>query len=303
MADRDNVQVAITQWAVDKVGPDRAFTIYLMDHGGEDVFYLNGPQNTVSPDNLNTWLGTLEATVPEGLRVNVIVAACHSGSFLDSLSKPGRVVMASTGTYAVAYATQDGAVFSDAFLGTLGLNASLYGAFEEARWVAEEVHPDQTPWLDDNGDGIPNSGDGLEAQRRGFAYAGTFAEEEKWPPYIAWANLGSIQEARGVITADVRDDKGVFQVWAVIYKPSYVLPDPDVTEEIVQEILPTVQLLDPNFDGIYTAEYEGFNEVGEYRIVIYAVDQENLEGRPKTLTVQVGQANQVYLPLVLRSFP
>jgi hypothetical protein len=121
--------------------------------------------------------------------------------------------------------------------------------------------------LDDNGGGIYSSGDGLEAQRRGFACAGTFPDE-KWPPYIAWAEVGSIQEPSGVITADVWDDVGVFQVWAVIYKPSYELPDPDVTKEIVQETLPTVQLLDQNSDGIYTAVYEGFNETGEYRIVI-----------------------------------
>lgn len=89
-------------------------------------------------------------------------------------------------------------------------------------------------------------------------------------------------------------------MWAVIYKPSCKLPDPDVTEEIVQETLPTVQLLDQDHDGLYTAVYEGFNETGEYRIVIYAVDEELLESRPKTQMIWVGYTDLAYLPLVLR---
>jgi len=300
LASKENLEKAITQWAVDKVGPDRAFTLYLMDHGGYDQFYLNGRMETVRPDELNEWLNALEAAKP-GVRVNVIVEACHSGSFIDlvkTVSKPGRVVIASTGAYALAYASQDGAVFSDAFVDALGQGMSLYGAFREGKWSVEQAHPDQTPWLDDDGDGWPNeSEDGLEAQRRGFAYAGTLSEE-KWPPYIVWAQVGEVKEERGVIEAEVRDDRGVLGVWAVIYKPSYEPPVPEETDEIVQEDLPTVMLLDTNGDRVYSAMYESFDEVGEYRIVVYAVDGDGLGARPREIKVRVGW--KVYLPLVLK---
>jgi len=132
---RDNLQYAITQWATDKVGADRAFTLYMMDHGGHDRFYLNGAGQMVGPDDIATWLNALEAARP-GVRVNVIVEACYSGSFIDlvkSVSKPGRVVIASTGTQVLAHASPNGAIFSDAFVAALGRGLSLYGGFQEAR--------------------------------------------------------------------------------------------------------------------------------------------------------------------------
>jgi hypothetical protein len=299
--DRTTLETVITTWAAGKqLGPERAFTLYLMDHGGGDKFYLNGPSQTVSPDDLDAWLSTLEAAAP-GVRVNVIMEACHSGSFVDSLGKDGRVVIASTAAHAVAYASQDGAIFSDTFLEALERGLSLFGSFQEAQWDAETAHLDQISWLDDDGDGLPNGGgDGLEASRRGFAYAGTFAAEEKWPPYIVWAQVRDLQDDEGVIEAEVRDDQRVDFVWAVIYEPSYTPPDPDVTEEMPQEVLSTVTLLDLDHDNIYSARYEGFDEVGEYRLVIYATDNEDLDARPRAVELVTGVSWEVYLPLVVR---
>lgn len=301
-ATKKNLELAITQWALDKVGRDRALTLYLMGHGTHDKFYLSGRTQTVSPDELDSWLDTLEAAVP-GLRVNIIMEACHSGSVIDlnkSVSKPGRVVIASTGARRVAYASSNGAVFSHAFLSALKRGMSLYNAFEEGKWTAQEVHPDQTAWLDDDGDAVPNeSEDGQQAQRRGFAYAGTFNSQEQWPPYIMWAKgPEQMEDGKGLIEAEVRDDQGVLSVWGVVYKPSYTPPDAEETEEMPQENLPTVTLLDTDGDGVYSAPYEGFNESGQYRIVVYAVDEDGLVGRPKELIVQT--AGQLYLPMVIR---
>jgi len=164
-ADKETLMLAISN-AAKQVGPDRAFTLYLMDHGNNDKFYLNGSESTVSSQELNTWLTALEQTAP-GVRVNIIMEACHSGSFIKTLSKPGRTIIASTGAEAVAYASVQGyrgAIFSDAFLGALRRGMSLYNSFEEARGTALGAHADQTPWLDDNGDGQVNgASDGLES--------------------------------------------------------------------------------------------------------------------------------------------
>jgi hypothetical protein len=300
LAEKDHLEDAITEWALDKVGQDRAFTLYMMDHGGYDRFYLNGPTQTVSPDDIDAWLDVLEAAAPEA-KVNVIIEACHAGSFIDlvkSVSSPGRVVIASTGSYALAYVSQNGAAFSDTFLGSLGGGMSLYNSFEEAQWSAQLSHPSQVAWLDDDGDGVPNEEeDGQEAQRRGFAYAGTLAGEQ-WPPYVAWAQVRDLAGEEGVIEAEVRDDEGVFSVWAVVYKPSYEPPDPGETEEMVQEDLPTVTLLDNDGDDVYTGAYEGFDELGSYRIVVHAADGDQLEARPKEIEVRTGWP--VYLPVVMK---
>ena len=299
-----NLRQAITAWAVGKVGPGRPLTLYLTDHGNYDLFYLNGSTQTVSPQDVDGWLETLEASVP-GVQVNVIVEACHSGSFIDSasanrliqtVSDPGRLVITSTGARNLAYASQEGAAFSDSFVQALGSGTSLYGSFQEAQWAAQEAHPDQTPWLDDDGDGVPNEGDdGQEAARRGFAYAGTL--RDAWPPYVVWAEVKDVQGGQGVVEAEVRDDVGVSRVWAVVYPPSYQPPDPATTEELVQEGLPEVPLLDPDGDGVYRTVYSGFGEAGVYRVVVYAVDGEGLVGRPKGIEV-----HRLYLPLVTRQY-
>jgi ligand-binding sensor domain-containing protein len=294
-----NLRQAITSWAVGKVGPGRPLTLYLTDHGNYDLFYLNGSTQTVSPQDVDGWLETLEASVP-GVQVNVIVEACHSGSFIDSasanrlvqtVSGPGRVVITSTAARNLAYASQEGAAFSDSFVQALGRGTSLYGSFQEARWAVQEAHPDQTPWLDDDGDGRPNQGaDGQGAAGRGFAYAGALGDA--WPPYVVWAGI-----EEGVIEAEVRDDVGVSRVWAVVYPPSYQPPDPATTEELVQEGLPEVPLSDGDGDGVYSAVYSGFDEAGAYRVVVYAVDGEGLVGRPKGVEV-----HQLYLPLVVSNY-
>ncbi len=291
-----NLQYAITTWAAGKgLGQNKALTLYLMDHGGADVLYLNGRNDTVNPDELDAWLDTLEAKAP-GVRVNIIMESCYSGSFINGLkrlSQPGknRAIIASTSAAMVAFASQDGAVFSDAFISGLERDLSLYGAFEDGK----EAHPIQVPWLDDNGDGVPNgAADGPEAARRGFDYVGTFPVDQ-WPPYVVWAQIGPIVAGRGVITAEIQDDKSVLAASMVIYKPSYRPPTGDV---MVQETLPAVMLLDQDGDRVYTGEYEGFKELGEYRIVIYATDGDSLKGRPRVITVRTGW--QVYLPLVVK---
>jgi hypothetical protein len=282
-----HLEYAITEWAATRVDENHPFTLYMMDHGGYDLFYLNhyattGPQ-TVTPYELNGWLEELEAAAP-GVKVNVILEACHSGSFIDEppqmLSKPGRVVIASTGAYPVAYASQDGAAFSDAFVAALGRGMSLHSSFAEARWTLQQAHPDQTPWLDDNGNGVPNEvEDGQEAARRGFAYAGTFASFE-WPPYIAQATFDQLV---GVIRAQVQvtQSKVISDVWALAYLPSYQPPPPgeDMVRDEDDPNVDRVTLQDPDGDGIYTTVYD-FAELGRYRVVIYAVDDRGESARP-----------------------
>ncbi|MCX7670355.1 MAG: C13 family peptidase, partial [Anaerolineae bacterium] len=175
VASADNLRAGITSWARERVGVGQPLSLYLMDHGAQDRFYLDRPRNeSVTPAELDDWLAQLEAARP-GLLVNVILEACYSGSFVEppqQVSRPGRVVIASTGATNVAYASASGAAFSDHFLAALDRGDSLYGSFRNASRAVQAVYLDQTPWLDDNGNGVPNEpSDGAEAQRRGFSYA------------------------------------------------------------------------------------------------------------------------------------
>jgi len=246
---------------------------------------------------LDTWLTQVETAYPD-LKVNVFLEACYSGSFIglpQSLSQTGRVVAASTGATNLAYASTRGAVFSDYFSAALNQGMSVYGAFESARNSTQEGYPYQTPWLDANGNGIPNEvADAQIAALRGFAYAGTLSSDP-WPPYIAQVAPVTVSGGKGDLRLEVLDDGQVRYVWAVIYPPSYT--PPATQEELVQETLPTLLLLSQG-NGWYGAQYTGFDTLGNYRVVFYAEDDLGLAARPVAIEVRTGWG--VYLPLVMR---
>lgn len=295
-----NLLQAINTWAVDKVTDDRALTLYLVDHGAHDRFYLDKPSGEwVTPTELDSWLSQLEAAVP-GVKINLIIEACYSGSFIaapGSLSGPGRVIISSTDVVNRAWASDEGAEFSDHFLDMLAGGRSLYLSFNEARWATSDAHPPQQAWLDDDGDGVFNEDvDGQEAAQRGFNYAGTFADNV-WPPYIAQA-LGpdAFVVGEGTLRAEVRDDIAVERVWAEIFPPSYVPPETEeewVTDTVVTQTLTAVT------EDWYTGTYTGFEEPGVYRVVIHAEDVDGYAARPVAVAVQAGW--RVYLPFVLRN--
>jgi len=293
-----NLEAAITQWADQQAATAQSLTIYLMDHGGHDIFYLDKLRSEwITPAQLDGWLDELETLRPT-LNINVIYEACESGSFVsgdESISKPGRVVISSTDDENLAWASDDGAIFSDHLLDSLARGESLYISFENARIAAQIAHPNQQPWIDGDGDG--NGTDDASqtvAAQRGFAFAGTFPDEV-WPPFIAEVQqVMPDEEGRAVLRAQVRDDVDVDRVWAVIYPPTYKAPTE--SEELVQEALPTTVLLDQGNDW-YGARFDGFRENGLYRVVFYADDNQDANARPVSVRVVVG-ANRVYLPLV-----
>jgi hypothetical protein len=298
-ATASNLANAITTWATDKVASDRALTLYLVDHGAQDRFYLDKPDGEwVTPTEVDSWLSQLEAAVP-GVKINLIIEACYSGSFIaapGSLSGSGRVIISSTDAANRAWASDEGAEFSDHFLDMLAGGSSLYLSFNEARWAASDAHPPQQAWLDDDGDGVFNEDiDGQEAVQRGFNYAGTFADDV-WPPHIAQA-LGpdGFIVGEGTLRAEVRDDIAVERVWAEIFPPSYV--PPETAEEWVTETAVTQTLTAVTGDW-YTGMYTGFKELGVYRVVIHAEDVDGYAARPVSVEMQVEW--RVCLPVVLK---
>src|SRR5690606_27424660 len=123
-----------------------------------------------TPKQLGDWLDTLNDT---GAEINVIIEACLSGSFIDkkevtdSLSrKSGRVIISSNDAVNNAYASAQGAYFSDAFFSCLADSNDLKTCFEQAKAAVETTGTKQAPWMDDNGDGDYDAGDGSFASQR-----------------------------------------------------------------------------------------------------------------------------------------
>ncbi|MEM7536493.1 MAG: hypothetical protein AAF639_30190 [Chloroflexota bacterium] len=268
--------------------------------GNQEELYIDNEEGHVlTPSMLDGWLTELETTVP-GVKSNIIIEACHSGSFIDtpsSISHPGRVVITSSNALYDAYASLYGAHFTDNFIIKLGQGNNLSDSFTSVKTIVEELYASQNPWLDANGNGVPNeTQDSVIAAQRGFQDDGSSGDN--WPPFIADARLDSmINNRQGRFYADVRDDKGVSEVWAVIYPPDYTPPSADGefnTE--VQESIPLERWNGNAIDGDYYLDYAGFTLIGPYRIAIHARDRDGLHAQPVVFTV----GDRVFLPTISR---
>lgn len=292
------LQEAIVNWAMagGKVGVGKPLFVYMIDHGFEEKFCLSGCNNGfVSPAAVDGWLTTLENATGVD-QVNIVIEACRSGSFIDrvndvlsSLSKPGRVVITSTSREKNAYASAQGAYFSDAFFSCIADSNNLKACFDQASQAVRTTGVSQLPMLDDNGDGVFNSGDGTQAQNR---YLTRFFSSIR--PRITSASVER-QGVNGVLSATVEEGAETIEVvWAAIFAPSFQEPA-DVTLNLNA---PTVRLnADPNTPGRYFVNYpNGFTEAGDYRVIFYAQDRLGIQATPTT----EGEGRAVYLPLIAR---
>lgn len=293
------VQNAILTWANGKVGPGKPLTVYMVDHGFEDKFCLDGcATGAITPADLSGWLTTLESTTGVD-QVTVVMEACLSGSFItrtggadtNSLVKPGRVIITSTSDNKNAYASAEGAYFSDAFFSCIADSQDLKTCFEEGKAAVATTGVSQFPQLDDNGDAVYNAGDGAVAQTR---FVTRFFGSSR--PTIQSFTVDR-QNTNGTFSATVKEGaEQIGVVWAAIYPPGFVEPQ-GVTLNLN---VPTVRLEpDPNVEGKYTFTYvNGFTESGDYRIVLYAQDRLGIHATPKLAGDAPGGA--LYLPLINR---
>ncbi|MEM7535202.1 MAG: leucine-rich repeat domain-containing protein [Chloroflexota bacterium] len=305
-ANLNNLEHAITEWAADRVSSSQALTLYLVDHGRPEKLYLDtaGSRNEVlTPTLLNQWLTELESKVP-GLKSNIIIEACNSGSFIEfpeSISRENRVVITSANANDDANTWPEGAPFTNSLLIKLGTNYNLADSFETAKTVVDALYPFQQPWLDANGNGIPNEHADREiAATRSFATDGSLPPDH-WPPFIAQTMPPTtIHNSSGLIQAEVRDDEGVERVQAYVYPPSYTPPVNDgelnVESDVYNFNLTRNMALG---DDMYQGRYPAFIERGLYRIVIHATDGDGLQAQPAVMHVDT-TPYRVFLPTVQR---
>jgi hypothetical protein len=273
----------------------------MFDHGGIESFCAEGctVSGRIGSDTLDNWLDELEQT-SDCDRVNVIIEACHSGSFIDrvegvaqSLSQDGRVIIASTGRTNNAYASAQGAYFSDAFFSAVAESSDLLTCFSQAKAAVDAAGVPQTPWIDDNGDGLYTPGvDGTYADDRYVAsYFGTML------PEVTSASV-ELADGTGTVTAWVaRGDEPITTVWAAVYAPSFQAP----TETTLELGVPLIELqLDPEQPGRYSAFYNNFGEEGSYRVVVYVQDRAGNQATPRVVRTGVAQES-IFLPLVVKN--
>ena len=290
-------QNALTQWAPEKMAalPGPLFII-LADHGSPDTFYLTGTERIQSRE-LDDWLTLLEdklalANVKED--IVLILGTCYSGSFISNLSKPGRIIVTSTGPDEVSYrgpkdpsGVRDGEFFLTALFNALGRGVDLANSFETAagavelftdggHGVAAAPYFDaalQHPLLDDNGDGRGSNDLGIDGDEAGFIRLGHDADA---PPPVVVSAAGSVptaplspDESGARLWAQVNNPERAEAVWVEIREPGLTLekrPDQQ-TVELIQEPM-TWNLATER----YETDYSGFSEPGRYTLFFYARD-------------------------------
>ncbi|MEM7703908.1 MAG: 6-bladed beta-propeller [Pseudomonadota bacterium] len=257
--------------------------LYLVDHGGDKTFRLT-ENEILSASELDSWLDEWQATRPNG-NVTLIYDACQSGSFLDELRDPNRILIASAGAEEAAYFVSQGSLsFSNRFWSQIFNGATLGEAYDLASQATSTAFPLQNPLLDADGDGSFNTAADLAAIENLVIGAGTQVDGNApvitsvSPVQNPTASTATI-EANGVTDAD-----GIARVWAVLRPPGFA---PDSADNPVQD-LPTVELTQQPGTADYQAEFSDFTIAGTYDISIEAQDRIGNTAIPRLTQVVVG---------------
>lgn len=187
------IQYALESWAKLRInGSPAPLYLIMVDHGNPGAFLVDS--ETVSPEDLDAWLTTLEAGLNAAAYTEkriVIIGACYSGSFVPALSGAERIIVASAADDEESYkgpnepdGIRSGEFFLEQLFQQLGRGDSLKDSFSIAVKKTEQFTRKgdgsidsgapyfdgaaQHPLLDDNGDGtgsnlLVEGGDGDES--------------------------------------------------------------------------------------------------------------------------------------------
>jgi len=179
ISNKPNIMAALQRLQIRMNMEPAPLYIVMVDHGGVDgSFHLdNSDGEKIMPAELDNWLNNLENNLnPEALaepRV-AILGSCYSGSFIPTISQPGRVVITSATAQEESYKgpkepdeVRSGEFFMEALFAQLGRGKSFKTSFELATASTEiltradnstefnahyQDNAVQHPLLDDNGD-------------------------------------------------------------------------------------------------------------------------------------------------------
>lgn len=305
----ENIQWAIETWAAGWVDATHGLGIYLFDHGGENFMCIPGIGPDLRDTDLNTYLDNLETS--SGCdRYIIIYEACHSGSFINPVSKDNRIVVTATDIDHNSHinAAWDWACFSETFWSSIIQCKTIGEAFEDAEANVHALgYGDvQYPWIDDNHDelghtvdpwgDLPYWGDGWDALN---VWIGTGTNCPKI--FILWFPLRlftSLSIDLIPIWVKIQTDSPVKGVKARIVPPWWIPPEIVKDEESSKlggDDLPYVELLDPDGSGNYSALISQRSLVdymyseGDYTINFLAKTQDGAFADIKSTTLTINE--------------
>lgn len=279
-----NVQYAITTWASTRASPTQPLFLYLFDHGGMDIFCIENGTGyfSVAQNDLGSWLNTLETSTKAP--IHTIYAACHSGSFIDDLSKTGRIIATSCRPLESSYLDPTGKweAFSVPFWNEIKSGHSIAWSFNIACYTIGNTLP-QTPLLDDNGDAVghagplPSLGDGLLA---GNVYIGLCEWPFPWirqvirKQFFAWPPSTTVP-----LWAKVENNTPLTHVIAWMIPPDWSPPPPS-NYSLQDPGFQSFEMADNDHDGNWTVNVSASNFTShasgpsDFKFIITAEEQD-----------------------------
>ncbi|MBF0266494.1 MAG: caspase family protein [Gammaproteobacteria bacterium] len=279
-----SIQSAITSWLASSVDEATPVLVYLIDHGGENIFYLNKPSDgyaeVIKASEFQTWFDSLQSST--NARMTVVYDACHAGSFMDDLKQSGsnkydRSLLFSSAPEQLAYfGAQGGLSYSHFFWNNIGQGMDVRTAHRSATVAVRATTQNdgksyQQTLLDDNGDGEENYVDGSLARD---TYLGVNTNETLVYPTIVKHRGSSVIDIKdnGAVDLFARVDLSkdqIERVWAIVIPPNSKTTGSEAVTE-----LPVIEL--DSYDAI-SGEYRAssdtstvFNQSGQYTVSYYA---------------------------------
>ncbi len=285
------IKNAIENWAQEQLNTSPApFYLIMIDHGREEFFDLH--PESITANELNAWLDTLESGLIDEAKKEprfFILGTCYSGSFIDKVSKPGRVIITSAQESEVSYAglkeaddVPEGELFIKVLFEQLEKGKTFKAAFEKATQDVEN-HPyafgKQHPLLDDNGDshGSPKlnvvDGDGERVKRLKLGIDTNFAPID----IVSMTETLYLKntESSAILWLNTNDnDPNRIKARILIQSPNPLdITSTQQSENAQIEIdLPTKDLAFNDKNSRFEATYDAFNEPGKYTIFYHASD-------------------------------
>ena len=264
----------------------RDVVVYVVDHGGTQNILLNDNE-VLYVNQLKQWLEAISARASG--QVTVVLDTCKSGSLLPSLSGDGRIIITSSGADEDALFLSQGSIsFSNIFWMVIFNGGTVLDAFNTAKETLGAgllTDPDQTPLLDDDGDGMGNGGgDGVVA---GTKYIGGGNVAVNTVPVIGSVKPNQTADGSGTAELWAKDISvpaglALARVYAVIRPPEYG----GATKGDTILEFPAVELL-PQGGGVYGGSFNQLNLSGDYSVMYYAVDNMGNTSEPKVSLISV----------------
>jgi hypothetical protein len=299
--------------------------IVMVDHGNEDTFYID--PETISDIELNDWLTELEDSPGWNQEIIVMLGFCFSGSFIDELSKPNRVIISSAGPDEFSYKgpldqdnVREGEFFISEFFKSVAKGANVKESFAEAVIQTEIFtakgegnvnappyfdNSAQHPLLDDNGDKVGTNnimdtskdGDLAKEITIGVSALSTNDLGDVILTDVTDAIfLGTDETTTDQIWAAVSEGERLLTLWLEVKSPDFV-PNAVGTGQVEMNL---PRIVNSRYDGSSNRYYWDsedlaniFDVPGTYHIYFFAKDiySKNVSPMKETLVYKASAVN------------